>query len=50
MENIPTCIDGELNTLAVDFQRMTKDDNLSQCTTISPPINLVVFVTTKKKL
>jgi hypothetical protein len=50
METIPTCIDGELNTLAMGFQRMTKDDSLSQCTTLSPPINLVVFVTTKKKL
>jgi len=43
METIPTYIDEKLNILAMDFQWMTKDDNLSQCTTLSPPKNLVVF-------
>jgi hypothetical protein len=28
MEIIPTCIDGELNTLAMDFQQMTNNDKL----------------------
>jgi hypothetical protein len=43
METIPTCIDKELNPLAMDSQWMTKDDSLSQCTTLSPSKNLVVF-------
>ncbi len=40
--NVPICINEELNTIAMDFQQMTKDDNLLQCTTLKPLKNPVV--------
>jgi hypothetical protein len=36
MEIVPRCIDKELNALAMDSQRMTKDNILLQCTTLIP--------------
>ncbi len=36
-------IDGILNTSAMDFQWITEDGSLLQCTTLNPPKNHVVF-------
>jgi hypothetical protein len=42
MEIVSTHIDKELNVVAMDFQQLTKDDSLSQCTTLNLKKNLVV--------
>jgi hypothetical protein len=36
MEIVSTHIDKELNVIAMDFQQLTKDDSLLQCTTLKP--------------
>jgi hypothetical protein len=44
MEIVSTHIDKELNVVAMDFQQLTKDDSLLQCTTLKPPKNNLVVV------
>jgi hypothetical protein len=43
MEIVHAHVDKELNVSTMNFQWMTKDDSLLQCTILSPPKNLVLF-------
>jgi hypothetical protein len=43
MEIVHVHVDNELNVPTMNFQWMTKDDSLLQCTILSFPKKIVVF-------